>query len=202
MSMTGLHSPENQSQKERERETKKTRGPKLWWSKGALMIFLWEYIVCGTRNHKKYHFGNDGDQKTKHTATVTKGIRGNLSHKVRRQSISQERGARLSNFVKKRTLTKGDPSLPHTMTSVPGTSVLFCLKRDKGLMRDSTWASSHQTLLDKWPLPRSRCSDPPILYHGHWAIPTGYMLLECEPGWIRAQKILRSHQSVLHGLKS
>ena len=81
-------------------------------------------------------FGNDRDQKTKHAATVTKGTRGNVSHKVRRQSISQERG--LNSFVLKRMFTKGDPSLPHTMTSVPGSSVLFRLKRDKGLMRDST----------------------------------------------------------------
>ena len=62
----------------------------------------------------------------------------NNGHKVRRQSISQERGTRLSSFVLKRMFTKGDPSLPHTMTSVPGSSMLFCLKRDKGLMRDST----------------------------------------------------------------
>ena len=58
---------------------------------------------------------------------------GVISHKVRTQSISQERGARLSSFVLKRMFTKGDPSLPHTMTSVPGSSVLFHLKRDKGL---------------------------------------------------------------------
>ena len=82
-------------------------------------------------------FGNDRDQKTKRTATVTKGTRGNVSHKVR-PSISQERGRRLSSFVLKRMFTKGDPSLPHTMTSVPGSSMLFLLKRDKGLMRDST----------------------------------------------------------------
>ena len=30
------------------------------------------------------------DQKTKRTATVTKGTRGNVSHKVRRQSISRK----------------------------------------------------------------------------------------------------------------
>ena len=91
-------------------------------------------------------FGNDRDQKTKRTATVTKGTRGNVSHKVTTQSISQERGMRLSSFVLKRMFTKGDPSLLHTMTSVPGSSMLFCLKRDKGLMRDSTEESSHQTL--------------------------------------------------------
>ena len=93
-------------------------------------------------------FRNDRDQKTKCTATVTKGTRGNVSHKVRRQSISQERGRRLSSFVLKRVFTKGDPSLPHTMISVPGSSVLFRLKRDRGLMRDSTQESSHQTFPD------------------------------------------------------
>ena len=94
-------------------------------------------------------FGNDRDQKTKRAETVTKGTRGNVSHKVRTQSISQERGARLNSFVLKRMFTKGDPGLPHTMTSVPGSSVRFRLKRDKGLMRDSTWASSRQTLPDR-----------------------------------------------------
>ena len=83
-------------------------------------------------------FRNDRDQKTKRTVTITKGTRDNNGHKIRRQSISQERGARLSSFVIKRTFTKGDPSLPHTVTSVPGSSVLFCLKRDKRLMRDKT----------------------------------------------------------------
>ena len=58
-------------------------------------------------------FGNDRDQKTKRTATVTKGTRGNVSHRVRIQSISQERGMRLRSFVLKRMFTKGDPSLPH-----------------------------------------------------------------------------------------
>ena len=83
-------------------------------------------------------FGNDRDQKTKLITTVTKGTRSNVSHKVRRQFISQERGMRLSTFVLKRMFTKGDPSLPHTMTAVPGSSVLFRLKRDKELMRNST----------------------------------------------------------------
>ena len=59
-------------------------------------------------------------------------------HKVRRQSISQEKGSRLSSFVIKRMFTKGDSSLSHTMTSVPESSVLFCLKRNKGLVRNST----------------------------------------------------------------
>ena len=57
-------------------------------------------------------------------------------HKVRRQS--QERGSRLSSLVVKRMFTKGDSSLSHTMTSVPGSSVLPRVKRNKGLVRSST----------------------------------------------------------------
>ena len=111
-------------------------------------------------------FRNDRDQKTNHTATVTKGTRGNVSHKVRRQSISQERGTRLSSFVLKRMFTKGDRSLPHTMTSVPGSSVLFRLKRDKGLMRDSIQESSRQMFPDTafWNLDRDSLSLPKAIY--------------------------------------
>ena len=66
----------------------------------------------------------------------------NNGHKVRRQPISLEKGARLGSFVVKRMFTKGDPSLSHTMTSVPGSSMLLCLERNKGLLRNSTEESS------------------------------------------------------------
>ena len=36
-------------------------------------------------------YDNDKDQKTKRTVTITKGTKDNNGHKVRRQSISQER---------------------------------------------------------------------------------------------------------------
>ena len=74
----------------------------------------------------------------KRTVTVTKGPRDDDGHKVRRQSISQEMGSRLSIFVIKRMFTKRDSSLSHTMIPVPGSSVLFRLKRNKGLVRNST----------------------------------------------------------------
>ena len=83
-------------------------------------------------------YDNDKDQKTKRTVAVTKGPRDDDGPKVRRQSISQERGSRLSSFVIKRMFTKRDSSLSHTMTSVPGSNVLLCLKRNKGLVRNST----------------------------------------------------------------
>ena len=83
-------------------------------------------------------FDNDKDQKTKRTVTVTKETMDDDDHKVRRQSISQERGSRLNSFVIKRMFTKGDSNLSHTITSVPGSSVLFCLKRNKRYVRNST----------------------------------------------------------------
>ena len=55
----------------------------------------------------------------------------NIGHKVRRQSISQERGSRLSSFVIKRMFTEGDSSLSHIMTSVLGAS---CCSTDKEQM--------------------------------------------------------------------
>ena len=82
-------------------------------------------------------FANDKDQKTKGTVAVTKGTRDDDGHKLRRQSVSQERGSRLTSFVVKRIFTK-DVSLSHTMTPIPGSSVLFRLKRNKGLVRNST----------------------------------------------------------------
>ena len=55
----------------------------------------------------------------------------NIGHKVRRQSISQERGSRLSSFVIKRMFTEGDSSLSHIMTSVLGAA---CHSTDKEQM--------------------------------------------------------------------
>ena len=49
-----------------------------------------------------------------------------------------KRGWRRSSFVIKRMFTKGDSSLSHTVTPVPGSGVLFRLKRNKGLVRNRT----------------------------------------------------------------
>ena len=76
-------------------------------------------------------FINDKDQKTKRIVTVTKGTRDDDGHKFRRQYVSQERGSRLSSFVIKRMFTKGDSSLSHIMTSVPGSSVLFHFDKEQ-----------------------------------------------------------------------
>ena len=56
----------------------------------------------------------------------------NNGHKVRRQSISQERGSRLSSFVIRRMITEGDSSLSHPMTAVLGVacrSTGFCFQK-------------------------------------------------------------------------
>ena len=55
----------------------------------------------------------------------------NNGHKVRRQSISQERGSRLSSFVVKIMFTKGDSSLSHIMSSVPGSSAVPLKKKQR-----------------------------------------------------------------------
>ena len=46
-------------------------------------------------------FNNDKDQKTKCTVTVTKGTKDNNGHKVRRQSISQEKRGESKQFCHK-----------------------------------------------------------------------------------------------------
>ena len=66
----------------------------------------------------------------------------NNGHKVSRQSISQERGSRLSSFVLRRMFTEGDSSLSHPMTSVlaaacHSTGFWQKLIRNRGLMRNS-----------------------------------------------------------------
>ena len=72
----------------------------------------------------------------------------NYGHKVRRQSISQERGSRLSSFVIRRILLKETHAWFHPMTSV--LAVACCsthsccheLIRIRGFMRNRTQESS------------------------------------------------------------
>ena len=68
----------------------------------------------------------------------------NNGHKVRRQSIPQERGLRLSSFVIRRMFTEEASCMSHPMTSVLGaaycSTYLFCQKliKIRGFMRNST----------------------------------------------------------------
>ena len=65
----------------------------------------------------------------------------NIGHKVRSQSISQERGSRRSSFVVKRMFTEGDSSLSHIMTLVLGVA---CCSTDKEQM---TYEKQHAGIL-------------------------------------------------------
>ena len=68
----------------------------------------------------------------------------NNGRKVRKQSISQERGLGLSSFAIRRMFTEGDSSLSHPMTSVLGVACHSTgfwqqkLIRNRGFMRNST----------------------------------------------------------------
>ena len=61
------------------------------------MIFC-EYIQSVVQ---EISFVSDKDQKTKRTVTITKGTRDDDGHKVRRQSISQEKGGETKQFCHK-----------------------------------------------------------------------------------------------------
>ena len=123
VSKTGLCAAKNQLRRERER--KKDTGSQALMEQRCFIDFsvsierLWYKKFLSTV--LKIRKPNVQQQSPR-----DQGI--NNGHKVRRQSTSQERGSRLSSFVVKRMFTKGDSSLSHTMTSVPGSSVLFHLK--------------------------------------------------------------------------
>ena len=87
----------------------------------------------------------------------------NNGHRLRRQSIPQERGSRLSSFVVKRMFTEGDSSLSHIMTSVLEAA---CCSTDKEqrtyekqqvgiLLSNTPWYLCPQPLL--WTLLSSSC---------------------------------------------
>ena len=129
----GLCAPRNQLKRERER--KKDTGTQALMEQRCFNEFsvsiyrLW---------YKKFLLTMIKIRKPKVQQLLPKEQGINNGHKVRGQSISQERGSRLSSFVVNRMFTKGDSSLSHTTTLVPGSSVLLHLKRNKGLVRNST----------------------------------------------------------------
>ena len=65
----------------------------------------------------------------------------NEGHKVKRQSISQERGSRQSSFLIKRMFTEGDPSLSHTLTPALGAA---CCSTD---MEQRSYEKEHEGIL-------------------------------------------------------
>ena len=132
---------EGEREREREREREETRGPKP----------LMEEVCFNDISESIYRL-----LYKKFLLTIIKIRKPNIQqqllreqgiyigHKVRRQSISQERRLRLSSFVIRRMFTEGDSSLSHPMTSVLGAaccSTHFCcqkLIRNRGFMRNST----------------------------------------------------------------
>ena len=121
--------------KERERERKKDTGIQALMEQGCfndLSVSIYRLL------YKEFLSTIIKNTKPNVQQPLSREQEINTGHKVRRQSISQERGSRLSSFVEKRIFTKGDLSLSHTMTPVPGSSVLFRLKRNKGFVRNST----------------------------------------------------------------
>ena len=70
------------------------------------------------------------------------------------------------------------------LLAVQGTlKSLFQHHSSKASILLCVWDAIWETFcLCQRPLPRSRGSAPPVLYHGHWAIPTGYTLVGCQPG--------------------
>jgi len=71
----------------------------------------------------------------------------NNGHKVRRQSISQERGSRLSSFVVRRMFTEGDSSLSHPMSSVLGAVCPSTCFWQQKLMRNGIYEKQHIGIL-------------------------------------------------------
>ena len=78
-SRSGLPAPGNPPEIERERET---RGPKLWWNKGALLNSVRVYTLVAS---------SDKDWETR-LYKFTKAARSNRGHKAKRRSKSKEGG--------------------------------------------------------------------------------------------------------------
>ena len=71
----------------------------------------------------------------------------NNGHKVRRQSISQERGSRLGSFVVRRMFTEGISSLSHPVTSVLGAACCSTGFWQQKLIRNRIYEEQHVGIL-------------------------------------------------------
>ena len=130
-------------ERERERE-RKTLGPKPLVEEGGfndLSVSIYRLL------YKKFLSTMIKVRKPKVQQPLPREQGINNGHKVRKQSISPERGSRLSSFVVRRMFTEVDSCLSHLMTSVLGAacrstrSTRFCcqkLIRNRGFMRNST----------------------------------------------------------------
>ena len=109
MSSAGFYTPEI-SWRERERET---WGPKPLVEEGCfndLSVSIYRLL------YKKFLSAVIKIRKPNIQQPLPREQGINNCHRVRRQSISQERGSRLNSFVIRRMFTEGDSSLSHSMT--------------------------------------------------------------------------------------
>ena len=90
------------------------------------MIFLWSYIFLWYRLlYKEFLSTMIKIRKPDEQQPLSRKQGINNGHKVRRQSISQERGLWLSSFVVRTMFTEGDSCMSHPMTSVQETACHF-----------------------------------------------------------------------------
>ena len=104
MSSVGFHTPDNQPEGGRERE-RKTRGPKPLVEQRCfndLSVSVYRLL------HKEFLSTMIKIRKPNMQQPLSRERGINNGHKLRRQSISQERGQRLSSFVLRRMFTEGD----------------------------------------------------------------------------------------------
>ena len=92
----------------REREKERHGDPSLWWSKGVLMIF---FVSMYRLLYKEFLSTMIKIRKPNVQQPVSRKQGISNGHKVRRQSISQERESWLSSFVVRRMFTEGNPQM-------------------------------------------------------------------------------------------
>ena len=108
----------------------------------------------------------------------------NNGRKVRRQSISQERGLWLGSFVIRRMFTDGDSRMSHPMTSVLGTVCRFTrsqcqeLIRNRGFMRNRKQHAGTLLLNVPWQCCVSFCCKTKWICYMYTYIP---FILVCLP---------------------
>ena len=108
---------ESMIKKVRERERKKDTGTQALmeqWCFNDLSVSIYRLL------YKKFLSIMIKIRKPKVQQPLPREQGINNGHKVRRQSVSQERGSKLSSFVVRRMYTEGVSSLSHPMTSVLG----------------------------------------------------------------------------------
>ena len=128
---------EGEREKERERERKKDTGTQALMERRCfndLSVSIYRLV------YKKFLSTMIKIRKPNIQQPLPREQGINNGHKVRRQSISQERGSRLSSFVVRRMFTEGDSSLSHVLGAACRSTGFWQQKliRNRGFMRNST----------------------------------------------------------------